>query len=155
MSERDKLARLVKILGIISLAGVAFGLVAAHGPALAGTPYTNCRVTGSVTACLLAIHLLEVPLVAFDAFFGWWCLSRYSWARVRSFLFLTVFVGIANTVFFAMEFTFLVDALRRQTELWEPVAFTTMMFMMVGGVGLCIYAGLQALAELGRAEGGT
>jgi hypothetical protein len=129
----------VRFYSFITVAGVIYGLGAAHLPSLLGTSWSSCEVSGSKLACVLALHLYEVPLTAYNFFIAWYGLKRFSPDTIQQFLSLLTFGVMANLVFFTFECQLVVDLLRRQAPEWESLVASSIALMLIFGAGLGVH----------------
>ncbi|WNG22843.1 hypothetical protein F0U62_01485 [Cystobacter fuscus] len=148
-SQGRDVAAWVRFYGWLTLATVLYGLAVAHVPFLLGTPWTTCEVGGGSLGCVLAFHLLEVPMVTFNAFvagYGLLCFSSRTASRFQSLLRFAVSV---NLVFFAFEIALLLDGLRRDEPSWETLALFSVALVLGGGafLGMFVHEMLRSRAS--------
>jgi len=133
------LIKLVQIYAYIILAGVIYGIAAAHVPFLIGKPWTTCDDCSSKLFCVLTFHLFEVPIVLYDLYLCWYSFKRFSTATLQSYISLLNFAVVINFVFFAFEIILLFDNLNDFAPLWENLALTSVALVLLTGSFLTIY----------------
>jgi D-arabinono-1,4-lactone oxidase len=135
MFEGQKLA---KFLCGITAVVVVYGLAAAHVPFLIGNPWSSCAVKNEL-GCVLSFHLLEVPIVLYQAFFAWYGLSRLQAATVGTFRVLLGGSIILNAMFGLFEASLLLETLKADGPMWEAAALTSLLVLFQAGVFLGLY----------------
>lgn len=133
------LIKLIKIYAYIILAGVIFGIAAAHFPFLIGKPWTTCDDCSSKLFCVLTFHLFEVPIVLYDLYLCWYSFKKFSMANVHSYISLLNFAVVMNFVFFSFEIILLFDNLNDFAPNWENLALISVALVLLVGSFLTIY----------------
>lgn len=135
----DQLSRWIRIFSGILAAGVAWGIFLAHIFAIVGKPWSTCTTAG----CVVTFHLFEVPLVAYDLFFVWYGLRRFSRANERQYRVILGFANVANLTFFAFEAQLLVESFNRSAPLLESLGLVSIAVLLVTGVALGLWTQLR------------
>lgn len=148
-SSNEKVTSLVRLYSWVTALAVLYGLCAAHVPFIIGIPWTSCTVCGSTLGCVLTFHLLEVPLVSFQAFIAWYGLKRFSSSNIAVFDSLISVAIAANLAFSVFETGLLLDGLRREQALWETVLLVSVALTLLGGAAFGTYVKVR-LASIMR-----
>jgi len=135
----SKEMRLVRVYSWITVIAVTYGICAAHIPFLIGMPWSSCTVCGSTLGCVLAFHLLEVPIVSFHAFFAWYGLQRFTTDKLPIYDTLISVAIAGNLAFAVFETGLLLDGFRRETPLWETVLLFSVAITLIGGAALATF----------------
>jgi hypothetical protein len=130
--------KLAKFLSIVTVVVAIYGLAAAHVPFLIGHPWSSCKVDNEL-GCVLAFHLLEVPIVLYQLFFAWYGISRLTVATVGTFRLLLGCSILLNAVFGLFEATLLIETLKTNGPMWESLALTSLLVAFHIGVFFGLY----------------
>ena len=93
----------VSFYSYITFAAILYGIGAAHVPAIIGIPWSSCEFCNCKLYCNLVFHLYEVPLVAFNGFFAWYGLKRFSIQTIHNYDSLLIFSIVSSAAFFTFE----------------------------------------------------
>jgi len=129
----------VKLYSYITFAAILYGVAAAHIPAIIGFPWSSCDSCNCKLACVLVFHLYEVPLVAFNTFFAWYGLKKFSIGTIHNYNSLLTFAIVSNLAFFTFESLLLVDNVRNNAPAWESYALSSVALILIGGAGFGLY----------------
>ncbi len=129
----------VRFYSYITFAAILYGIAAAHVPALIGIPWSSCEFCDCKLYCVLVFHLYEVPLVAFNTFFAWYGLKRFSAVTIHNYSSLLTFAVFSSLAFFTFESLLLLDSVKSNAPAWESIGLSSVAFILVAGAGLGIY----------------
>lgn len=147
-SSGEHFVRLVRVYSWITAVAVLYGILAAHVPFVIGMPWSSCTVCGSALGCVLSFHLLEVPLVSYQAFLAWYGLRRFTIDRSAQYESLISTAIAANLVFVVFETGLMLDGLRRDQPTWETVGLASIALMLMGGSFFGVYVKYRLAAFL-------
>ena len=128
----------VRFYSYITLAAIVYGIAAAHVPALIGMPWSSCEFCDCKLYCVLVFHFYEVPLVAFNIFFAWYGLKRFSPQTTHNYDSLLIFSIVSSLAFFTFESLLLLDSVKSGAPLWESIGLCSVALILVSGAGLGI-----------------
>lgn len=129
----------VRFYSYITFAAIVYGIAAAHIPAIIGIPWSSCEFCNCKLYCVLAYHLYEVPPVAFNTFFAWYGLKRFSIHTTHNYNSLLIFSIVSSVAFFTFESLVLVESIKTGAPLWESIGLCSVALILVSGAGLGLY----------------
>ena len=138
-AEWAKLERWIRLFSWLQFMGVAFGIFLAHCLLLVGQSWTTCSTPG----CVLAFHLLEVPLVSCDILLAMFGLRWFSRKTGREYLVILGFANVVNLIFFALEAKFLIEGVNRSAPPFELWSFFSIAVLLLISVGLGLWTQLR------------
>jgi hypothetical protein len=139
--------RWVKAYSWLILLAVAVGLLAAHAPFVAGTPWTTCQKEWSPLGCALTFHYLEVPIVCYQIFFAIYGLRGLR-AHAEKYMTLLGFTVPLLGLFTLFEVLLILDSFRRGAPTWEIAALFVVASMLMSGVALGLLVHLKLKTAL-------
>ena len=138
----------VKFYSYITFAAIIYGIGAAHIPAIIGTPWSSCEFCNCKWDCVLVFHLYEVPLVAYNTFFAWYGLKRFSQTTIHNYNSLLTFSIVSSLVFFTFESVLLLNGVQNGAPAWENIALSSVALILVSGAGLGLYVKQRLISYL-------
>jgi hypothetical protein len=138
----------IRLYSYITFAAILYGIAAAHVPAIIGVPWSSCEFCNCKFACVLVFHLYEVPLVAFNTFFAWYGLKRFSVVTIHNYNSLLTFAIVSNLAFFTFESLLLLDNVQKGAPLWENIGLSSVALILVGGAGFGLYVKQKLVSYL-------
>lgn len=151
-SEFKKVEWWIRFYSYITFAAILYGVAAAHLPPIIGHPWSSCESCDCKLACMLVFHLYEVPLVAYNAFFAWYGLKRFSSATVYNYNSLLIFAIVSNLAFFTFESVLLLDNVKSNAPDWEAYALSSVALILIGGVTFGLYVKQKLVSYLYQTE---
>jgi len=131
----------VRLYAWLALAGVVYGVFAAHLPFMLGYPWSTCEVGGWL--CKLTFHLIEIPLSTVNLVAWWYGLRRFDKSRVLNFLVILIIGVASNLAFFAFEGGLILDGLWKSAPMWEYVVLFTITSFTAFGIFLGLFLALK------------
>lgn len=144
----------VKLYSYITFAAILYGVAAAHIPAIIGFPWSSCESCDCKLACVLVFHLYEVPLVAFNTFFAWYGLKKFSIGTIHNYNSLLTFAIVSNLAFFTFESLLLVDNIKSNAPARESYALSSVALILIGGAGFGLYVKQKIVSFLFQSNQG-
>jgi hypothetical protein len=138
-SSFDKIQWWIRFYSYITFAAIIYGIAAAHIPAIIGEPWSSCESCGCKFVCVLVFHLYEVPLVAFNTFFAWYGLKRFSVITIHNYNSLLTFAIVSNLAFFTFESILLLENVKSNAPAWESIALSSVALILISGSGFGLY----------------
>lgn len=129
----------IRFYSYITFAAILSGIAAAHIPAIIGDSWSSCENCDCNLACVLVFHFFEVPLVAFNIFFAWYGLKRFSVVTIHNYNSLLTFAIVSNLAFFTFESILLLENVKSNAPAWESIALSSVALILVGGSGFGLY----------------
>jgi D-arabinono-1,4-lactone oxidase len=151
-SEFKKVEWWIRLYSYITFAAILYGVAAAHIPALIGHAWSSCENCNCKLACMLVFHLYEVPLVAYNAFFAWYGLKRFSSATSHNYNSLLTFAIVSNLAFFTFESVLLLDNVKSDAPDWEAYALSSVALILVIGAGFGLYVKQKLVTYLHKSD---
>ena len=142
----------IKLYSYITFAAILYGVAAAHIPAIIGFPWSSCVTCNCKLACVLVFHLYEVPLIAFNTFFAWYGLKKFSIETIHSYNSLLTFAIVSNLAFFTFESLLLLDNVQSNAPAWESYALSSVALILIGGAGFGLYVKQRIVSYLHNSE---
>jgi hypothetical protein len=142
----------VRLYSYITFAAILYGVAAAHIPAIIGVPWSSCEFCDCKLVCVLVFHLYEVPLVAFNTFFAWYGLYRFSVINVHNYNSLLTFAIVSNLAFFTFESVLLLDNVKSNAPAWESIALSSVALILVVGAGFGLFVKQKLVSYLYQTE---
>jgi len=147
-SGYDKVRWWIRFYSYITFAAILYGIAAAHIPAIIGVPWSSCELCDCKLTCVLVFHLYEVPLVAFNTFFAWYGLKRFSVVTIHNYNSLLTFAIVSNLAFFTFESILLLDNVKSNAPAWESIALSSVALILIGGSGFGLYVKQKLVSYL-------
>jgi hypothetical protein len=144
----EQLSRWIRIFSWIIASGVAWGIFLAHIFAIVGRPWTSCSTAG----CVVSFHLFEVPLVAYEIFFVWYGLRRFTRSTERQYRVLLGFANVVNLCFFAFEAQLLIQSFNRSAPILESLGLVSIALLLATGVALGLWTQLRLTRQVDGVE---
>jgi len=138
----------IRLYSYITFGAILYGVAAAHVPAIIGVPWSSCEFCNCKFVCVLVFHLYEVPFVAFNTFFAWYGLKRFSGDTVQNYNSLLTFTIVSNLVFFTFESLLLLDSVKTGAPAWESIGLSSVALILVGGAGFGLYVKQKLVSYL-------
>lgn len=138
----------IRFYSYITFAAILYGVAAAHIPALVGIPWSSCEFCNCKLVCVLVFHLYEVPLVAFNTFFAWYGIKRFSVTTIQNYNSLLTFAIVSNLTFFTFESLLLLNNVQKSAPVWENIALSSVALILVSGAGLGLYVKQKLVSYL-------
>lgn len=138
----------VRFYSYITFAAILYGIAAAHVPAIIGIPWSSCEFCNCKLYCDLVFHLYEFPLVAFNAFFAWYGLKRFSTQTTHNYDLLLIFSIVSSVAFFTFESLLLLESVKSGAPLWESIGLCSVALILISGAGLGIYVKQKLVSYL-------
>lgn len=138
----------VRFYSYITFAAIAYGIAAAHVPAIIGIPWSSCEFCDCKLYCVLVFHLYEVPLVAFNTFFAWYGLKRFSTKTTHIYDSLLIFSIVSSVAFFTFESLLLLESVKSGAPLWESIGLCSVALILISGAGLGLYVKQKLVSYL-------
>ena len=138
----------IRLYSYITFAAILYGIAAAHVPAIIGVPWSSCEFCNCKFACVLVFHLYEVPLVAFNTFFAWYGLKRFSTVTIHNYNSLLTIAIVSNLAFFTFESLLLLDSVKTGAPAWESIGLSSVALILVGGAGFGLYVKQKLVSYL-------
>ena len=138
----------VRFYSYFTFAAIVYGIAAAHIPAIIGIPWSSCESCNCKLYCVLVFHLYEVPLVAFNTFFAWYGLKRFSSRTTHNYNSLLTFSIVSSVAFFTFESLLLVDSVKSGAPLWESIGLCSVALILISGAGLGLYVKQKLVSYL-------
>ena len=138
----------VRFYSYITFAAIVYGIVAAHVPAIIGIPWSSCEFCDCKLYCVLVFHLYEVPLVAFNTYFAWYGLKRFSTQTTHNYDSLLIFSIVSSVAFFTFESLVLVENVKSDAPLWESIGLCSVALILISGAGLGLYVKQKLVSYL-------
>jgi D-arabinono-1,4-lactone oxidase len=151
-SSFDKIQWWIRFYSYITFAAIIYGIAAAHIPAILGEPWSSCESCDCKFVCVLVFHLYEVPLVAFNTFFAWYGLKRFSVITIHNYNSLLTFAIVSNLAFFTFESILLLDNVKSNAPAWESIALSSVALILVGGSGFGIFVKQKLISFIYQAD---
>ncbi|HEY6438281.1 MAG TPA: hypothetical protein VIY47_16945 [Ignavibacteriaceae bacterium] len=148
----DKVRWWIRFYSYITFAAILYGIAAAHIPAIIGESWSSCENCDCSVACVLVFHLYEVPLVAFNTFFAWYGLKRFSVITVHNYNSLLTFAIVSNLAFFTFESILLLENVRNNAPTWESIALSSVALILVGGSGFGLFVKQKLISFIYHAD---
>lgn len=142
----------IRFYSYITFAAILYGIAAAHIPAIIGDPWSSCESCDCNFACVLVFHLYEVPLVAFNIFFAWYGLKRFSVITIHNYNSLLTFAIVSNLAFFTFESILLLENVKSNAPAWESIALSSVALILVGGSGFGIFVKQKLISFIYHAD---
>ena len=138
----------IRLYSYITFVAILYGIAAAHVPALVGVPWSSCEFCNCKFACVLVFHLYEVPLVAFNTFFAWYGLKRFSAVNKHNYNSLLTIAIVSNLVFFTFESLLLFDSVKTGAPAWESIGLSSVALILISGAGFGLYVKQKLVSYL-------
>jgi len=142
----------IKFYSYITFAAILYGIAATHIPAIIGDPWSSCESCDCNLACVLVFHFYEVPLVAFNIFFAWYGLKRFSVITIHNYNSLLTFAIVSNLAFFTFESILLLENVKSNAPAWESIALSSVALILVGGSGFGIFVKQKLISFIFQAD---
>lgn len=137
--------RAVQLYSWLLVAALAYGIVAAHLPALIGHAWSSCNDFANPTGCVVTFHFLEIPIVCYLLAFAVYGLRHLS-SHLRKYASLLNVTLTALGLFLLFEVNLILDSFRRDAPTWEVAALFSVASLLLGGIVLGIHTKLKLLA---------
>ena len=151
-SDFNKIRWWIRFYSYIAFAAILYGIAAAHIPAIIGDSWSSCESCDCSLACVLVFHLYEVPLVAFNIFFAWYGLKRFSVITVHNYNSLLTFAIVSNLAFFTFESILLLENVKSNAPAWESIALSSVALILIGGSGFGIFVKQKLISFIYHAD---
>jgi hypothetical protein len=151
-SSFNKIQWWIRFYSYITFAAILYGIAAAHIPAIIGIPWSSCEFCDCKLYCVLVFHLYEVPLVAFNTFFAWYGLKRFSVITIHNYNSLLTFSIVSSLVFFTFESLLLLDSIKNGAPLWESIGLCSVALILVSGAGLGLVVKQKLISYLYKTD---
>ena len=142
----------IRFYSYITFAAILYGIAAAHIPSIIGDPWSSCESCDCNLACVLVFHFYEVPLVAFNIFFAWYGLKRFSVSTIHNYNSLLTFAIVSNLAFFTFESILLLESVKSNAPAWESIALSSVALILVGGSGFGILVKQKLISFIYHAD---
>ncbi len=142
----------VRFYSYITFTAIIYGIAAAHIPAIIGDSWSSCESCDCNFVCVLVFHLYEVPLVAFNTFFAWYGLKRFSVVTIHNYNSLLTFAIVSNLAFLTFESILLLDNVKNNAPAWESIALSSVALILVGGSGFGLFVKQKLISFIYHAD---
>jgi hypothetical protein len=122
----------VRFYSYVTLLAALYGVGYAHIPVIVGAHWSVCT-SDNMLACVLTIHLFEVPMVLVNIVLAWFGLRKFSRATVMQYQSLLGVAITFNMVFFAFETNLLIQGIAQSYPFWELFAFGSIAVVLLLG----------------------